>query len=65
MTEADRPQPRFDVHHSRGMATLVGRIRPCSILDYKFTILGHNTVRGAAGASILNAELLKARGLLD
>jgi aspartate-semialdehyde dehydrogenase len=65
MAEADRPQPRFDVHHSRGMATLVGRIRPCSILDYKFTILGHNTVRGAAGASILNAELLKAQGLLD
>ncbi len=58
----DRPQPRFDVHHSHGMATLVGRIRPCSVLDYKFTVLGHNTIRGAAGASILNAELLKARG---
>lgn len=58
----DRPQPRFDVHHSHGMAALVGRIRPCSVLDYKFTVLGHNTIRGAAGASILNAELLKARG---
>jgi len=47
------------------MATLVGRVRRCSILDYKFTVLGHNTVRGAAGASILNAELLKAQGLLE
>jgi aspartate-semialdehyde dehydrogenase len=65
MEEQDRPQPRFDVNRFRGMATLVGRIRPCSILDYKFTVLGHNTIRGAAGASILNAELLKARGDLD
>jgi aspartate-semialdehyde dehydrogenase len=47
------------------MATLVGRIRPCPLLDYKFTVLGHNTIRGAAGASILNAELLRARGYLD
>ncbi len=61
----DRPQPRFDVNQSAGMATLVGRVRRCSILDYKFTVLGHNTVRGAAGASILNAELLKAQGLLE
>jgi aspartate-semialdehyde dehydrogenase len=65
MEEQDRPQPRFDVNRLNGMATLVGRIRPCSILDYKFTVLGHNTIRGAAGASILNAELLKARGDLD
>jgi len=64
MEAPDRPQPRFDVERSRGMATLVGRIRPCPILDYKFTLLGHNTIRGAAGASILNAELLKARGFL-
>jgi aspartate-semialdehyde dehydrogenase len=64
MDAPDRPQPRFDVDRSKGMATLVGRIRPCSIFDYKFTLLGHNTVRGAAGASILNAELLKARGFL-
>ena len=64
MEAPDRPQPRFDVERSRGMATLVGRIRPCPILDYKFTLLGHNTIRGAAGASILNAELLKAREFL-
>jgi aspartate-semialdehyde dehydrogenase len=65
MEEQDRPQPRFDVNRFNGMAALVGRIRPCTILDYKFTVLGHNTIRGAAGASILNAELLKARGDLD
>jgi len=65
MDSRDRPQPRFDVNHSGGMATLVGRIRPCHILDYKFTVLGHNTIRGAAGAAILNAELLKAQGFLD
>jgi aspartate-semialdehyde dehydrogenase len=65
MEAQDRPQPRFDVNHSHGMATLIGRIRPCSILDYKFTALGHNTIRGAAGASILNAELLKAQGSLE
>jgi aspartate-semialdehyde dehydrogenase len=65
MEEPDRPQPRFDVNRGRGMATLVGRIRPCSIFDFKFTLMGHNTIRGAAGASILNAELLKAQGVLD
>jgi len=64
MDAPDRPQPRFDAAQAKGMATLVGRIRPCSVFDYKFTLLGHNTVRGAAGASILNAELLKARGFL-
>jgi aspartate-semialdehyde dehydrogenase len=65
MEAQDRPQPRFDVNVAKGMATLVGRIRPCSIFDFKFTLLGHNTIRGAAGASILNAELLKAQGLLE
>ncbi len=65
MEENDRPQPRFDVNRAHGMATLVGRIRPCPVLDFKFTVLGHNTIRGAAGASILNAEFLKAQGLLD
>ncbi len=65
MKAQDRPQPRFDVNLLGGMATLVGRIRPCPVLDFKFTLLGHNTVRGAAGASILNAELLRAQGLLD
>ncbi len=65
MDAPDRPQPRLDVNLGHGMATLVGRIRPCSIFDFKFTLMGHNTIRGAAGASILNAELLKARGVLD
>jgi aspartate-semialdehyde dehydrogenase len=46
------------------MACVVGRIRPCPVLDYKFTVLSHNTVRGAAGAAILNAEYLKVKGLL-
>jgi aspartate-semialdehyde dehydrogenase len=62
--ERDRPQPRFDVNASNGMATLVGRLRPCPILDFKFVALGHNTIRGAAGAAILNAELLKAQGYI-
>jgi aspartate-semialdehyde dehydrogenase len=65
MDAQDRPQPRFDVNRGKGMATCVGRIRPCSIFDFKLTLMGHNTVRGAAGASILNAELLKAQGLLE
>jgi len=65
MEEPDHPQPRFDVNRANGMATLIGRLRPCSILDFKFTLMGHNTVRGAAGASILNAEMLKAQGYLD
>ena len=65
MDAQDRPQPRFDVNRSNGMVTCVGRIRPCSIFDFKLTLMGHNTVRGAAGASILNAELLKAQGLLE
>lgn len=65
MDAPDRPQPRFDVNREQGMATLVGRIRPCSIFDFKLTLMGHNTVRGAAGASILNAELLKAQGFLE
>jgi len=65
MGAQDRPQPRFDVNLYGGMTAIVGRIRPCSVLDFKFTVLGHNTVRGAAGASILNAELLKAQGFLD
>jgi aspartate-semialdehyde dehydrogenase len=60
----DRPQPRMDRDIEKGMATVVGRIRPCSILDYKFNVLGHNTIRGAAGAAILNAELLIAKRLL-
>lgn len=61
----DRPQPVLDRLVEGGMATVVGRLRPCPILDYKFVLLGHNTIRGAAGASILNAELFKAEGLID
>ncbi|MGA2371378.1 MAG: aspartate-semialdehyde dehydrogenase [Candidatus Korobacteraceae bacterium] len=60
----DRPQPRFDVDRGNGMTVSVGRLRPCGVLDYKFTVLSHNTIRGAAGAALLNAELLKAQGLL-
>jgi aspartate-semialdehyde dehydrogenase len=60
----DRPQPRFDLDRGRGMATSVGRLRPCTVLDWKFTVLSHNTIRGAAGAALLNAELLRARGYL-
>jgi aspartate-semialdehyde dehydrogenase len=61
---ADRPQPRFDVDLGAGMTTAVGRLRPCGVLEWKFTVLSHNTIRGAAGAAVLNAELLKAKGYL-
>jgi aspartate-semialdehyde dehydrogenase len=61
----DRPQPRFDIDRGAGMTTVVGRLRPCGVLDWKFTVLSHNTIRGAAGAAVLNAELLKATGYLD
>ncbi len=60
----DRPQPRLDVESGAGMTTSVGRLRKCNVLDWKFTILSHNTIRGAAGAALLNAELLKAKGYL-
>lgn len=65
LEEPDRPQPRLDRYQEKGMATVVGRIRPCPILDYKFDLLGHNTIRGAAGAAILNAELLRTREMLN
>src|SRR2546430_8194134 len=61
----DRPQPRFDVEFVGGMTTTVGRLRPCAVLDWKFTLLSHNTIRGAAGAALLNAELLKSQGFLE
>ena len=64
MTAPDRPQPRFDVDLGAGMTTSVGRLRKCHVLDWKFTVLSHNTIRGAAGAALLNAELLKAKGYL-
>lgn len=60
--EKDRPQPRLDRLAGKGMATCVGRLRPDPLFDYKFIVLGHNTIRGAAGGSILNAELLVAQG---
>jgi aspartate-semialdehyde dehydrogenase len=60
----DRPQPRFDLDMGAGMSAVVGRLRPCGVLDWKFTVLSHNTIRGAAGAAVLNAELLKAKGYL-
>ena len=60
----DRPQPRLDRMRGGGMAVSVGRLRPCTLLDWKFTVLSHNTIRGAAGAALLNAELLHAQGRL-
>jgi aspartate-semialdehyde dehydrogenase len=63
--EVDRPQPRLDRDEGGGMSVVVGRVRECPVLDYKFILLGHNTIRGAAGAAILNAELLKAKGYLE
>jgi aspartate-semialdehyde dehydrogenase len=64
LTEANRPQPALDVDRGRGMTVSVGRLRRCPVLDYKFFALGHNTIRGAAGAAILNAELMHREGLL-
>jgi aspartate-semialdehyde dehydrogenase len=61
----DRPQPRLDRNRGRGMGVTVGRLRPCGLLDWKFTVLSHNTIRGAAGAAILNAELLASLGKLE
>ncbi|HTX41738.1 MAG TPA: aspartate-semialdehyde dehydrogenase [Acidobacteriaceae bacterium] len=61
----DRPQPRLDRMRGAGMAASVGRLRPCGLLDWKFTVLSHNTIRGAAGAALLNAELLVSLGKLD
>jgi aspartate-semialdehyde dehydrogenase len=65
MPEADRPQPRKDVERDRGMAAFIGRLRACPVFDYKFVALGHNTIRGAAGAAVLNAELMHSEGMLD
>jgi aspartate-semialdehyde dehydrogenase len=61
----DRPQPRLDKMRGGGMASTVGRLRPCGLLDWKFTVLSHNTIRGAAGAALLNAELLVSLGKLE
>jgi len=61
----DRPQPRLDRMRGRGMAATVGRLRKCNLLDWKFVVLSHNTIRGAAGAAVLNAEVLARTGKLD
>jgi len=63
--EADRPQPARDVWKEGGMATCVGRIRPCPVFDIKMVVMGHNTIRGAAGAAVLNAETYFKKGYLD
>ncbi len=65
MEEPDRPQPRLDVEREGGMAAFIGRARPCSVLQWKFIAMGHNTIRGAAGAALLNAELMKSEGYLE
>jgi aspartate-semialdehyde dehydrogenase len=65
LDEANRPQPRKDAERDRGMAAFVGRLRPCPALDWKFVVLSHNTIRGAAGAAVLNAELMHSEGMLD
>ncbi len=61
----DRPQPLRDVWLNNGMSASVGRIRECSVFDIKMVVLGHNTVRGAAGAAVLNAETMFRKGLID
>jgi len=63
--ERDRPQPKFDLLAENGMATVVGRLRECAVLQFKYVALSHNTIRGAAGAALLNAELMKSEGYLD
>ena len=62
--EADRPQPKLDRDAGSGMSITIGRLMPDAVLDYRFVVLSHNTIRGAAGAAILNAELLIALGHL-
>ena len=63
--QIDRPQPRRDRDAGKGMVTSIGRLRECPILGYKFAALSHNTIRGAAGCSILNAELLAVEGYIQ
>ncbi|HEY1221335.1 MAG: aspartate-semialdehyde dehydrogenase [Bryobacteraceae bacterium] len=65
LEETNRPQPRKDAERERGMAAFVGRLRACPVLDWKFVVLSHNTIRGAAGAAVLNAELMHSEGMLD
>jgi aspartate-semialdehyde dehydrogenase len=63
-SEPDRPQTRLDRDNGNGMAVTIGRIRPCEVLDFKLVALSHNTIRGAAGGSLLNAEIMVAKGLI-
>ncbi len=63
--EIDRPQPHHDSRAGNGMSVTVGRLRPCPLFDYRFTSLSHNTIRGAAGGGILNAELLIKQGYIE
>lgn len=65
MEAQDRPQPRRDASRENGMSVFVGRVRECPVLDLKFVACGHNTIRGAAGAAVLNAELMVSDGFLD
>jgi aspartate-semialdehyde dehydrogenase len=65
MLQQDRPQPRRDAARENGMSVFVGRLRECPVLDVKFVACGHNTIRGAAGAAVLNAELMASEGFLD
>ena len=58
MTQRDRPSPRFDINAGNGMAVSIGRVEKCPIMGLKLFALGHNTIRGAAGAAIINGELL-------
>jgi aspartate-semialdehyde dehydrogenase len=65
LENVDRPQPKKDRDNDKGMAVTVGRLRNDNVLDYKFIALSHNTIRGAAGGAILNAELLKVKGFFE
>lgn len=65
LEQQDRPQPRRDASRENGMSVFVGRVRQCPVLDVKFVACGHNTIRGAAGAAVLNAELMVSEGFLD
>ena len=62
--EPSRPQPRLDRDNGKGMTITVGRVFPDNVFDYRFVALSHNTVRGAAGFAILNAELLIDKGVI-
>jgi aspartate-semialdehyde dehydrogenase len=64
LPDANRPQPALDADRDGGMTVTIGRLRPCRVLDFKFVALGHNTIRGAAGAAVLNAELMHRDGIL-